>query len=363
MKITMKEIAQLSLGSAILGCGGGGDFEEGYNTALDAIQMGTVELISLEELAARGEDGVIVTISGVGSPASEEAYYSTEVYSVILQGLQEKTEQKIIGLIACEIGASSTFEPFIPAALLGVPVVDAPCDGRAHPLGMMGALGLEKTGEPVWQSAAGGKKETGKYLELTVCGSVENASDLVRSAAAAAGGAVAVARNPVTLDWLKQTGAKGAYQQAMELGALWGAGHAPAVRAQLLAEALHGEVVCRGTVRDFTLKTDHALDRGSFRIVGEDRDCRLYFFNEYMALDINGKRHATFPDAMMTIKASTGEVLSTAQIENGVEVILVTAGRDHVILGQGLRYRAVYERVQEILGVNLVDYVEDILLD
>lgn len=50
MKITMLEIAKLSLGSMILGCGGGGDFDEGYNTALDAFAAGEVELISLEEL-------------------------------------------------------------------------------------------------------------------------------------------------------------------------------------------------------------------------------------------------------------------------------------------------------------------------
>lgn len=97
------------------GCGGGGDFNEGLSTAIEAIGKGEVELITMEELKARGEDGIVVTISGVGSPASEEAYYSTDVYPVIVDSLREKVEQKIIGFIACEIGASSTFEPFIPA--------------------------------------------------------------------------------------------------------------------------------------------------------------------------------------------------------------------------------------------------------
>lgn len=363
MKITMLEIAKLSLGSMILGCGGGGDFDEGYNTALDALAAGEIELISLEELEARGEDGVIVTISGVGSPASEEAYYSTDVYPVILKALQEKIGKKIIGFIACEIGASSTFEPFIPAAIMGVPVIDAPCDGRAHPLGLMGALGLEKKGEPVWQSAAGGKKETGKYLEMTVSASVETASNLVRNAASAAGGAVAVARNPVTLDWLKESGAKGAYQQTLELGALWGNGDPVRIRAQKLAEALGGEVICTGEVSDFELKTDNALDRGSFKIKGDGKTCELHFFNEYMTLDVDGQRRNTFPDAIITIDASIGTPLSTANIADGKKVILISASRNNVVLGRGLRYRAAYERVQEIIGVNMVDYVEDILLD
>ena len=94
MKITMNEISKLSLGSQILGCGGGGDFNEGLSTAIEAIGKGEVELITMEELKARGEDGIVVTISGVGSPASEEAYYSTDVYPVIVDSLREKVEQK-----------------------------------------------------------------------------------------------------------------------------------------------------------------------------------------------------------------------------------------------------------------------------
>lgn len=363
MKITMLEIAKLSQGSMILGCGGGGDFDEGYNTALKAIESGEVELISLEELETRGEDGVIVTISGVGSPASEEAYYSTDVYPVILNALQEKIGKKIIGFIACEIGASSTFEPFIPAAIMGVPVIDAPCDGRAHPLGLMGALGLEKKGEPVWQSAAGGKKESGKYLEMTVSASVETASNLVRNAASAAGGAVAVARNPVTLEWLKESGAKGAYQQTMQLGTLWNSDEPVHIKSQKLAEALGGEIVCAGEVTDFELNTDNALDRGSFKIKGNGKTCEMHFFNEYMTLDVDGQRYSTFPDVMITIDAASGVPLSTAAIENGKEVILITSSHNNVVLGRGLRYRAAYERVQEIIGVNMVDYIEDILLD
>lgn len=363
MNFTMKEIGNLLAGSRLLGCGGGGDYKEGYQTAMEAVKQGTVELITVEELEARGEEGIIVTISGVGSPASEEAYYSTDVYPVIVQALQEKVKQKIIGFIACEIGGSSTFEPFIPAALLGVPVIDAPCDGRAHPLGVMGALGLEKTGNPVWQAAAGGRKETVKYVELVVGNSVESASNLVRNAAAAAGGAVAVARNPVNTAWLKEAGAKGAYRQAMALGELWDGPGMISERVQLVADALHGEVVCCGQVSDFELKTDNALDRGSFKISGDEKKYEMHFFNEYMTLDVDGVRKNTFPDAMITVDAQNGRILTTADIKDGLKVYLITAHRNNIIIGKGLRYRASYERVQEIIGVNLTEYVEDVFLD
>lgn len=363
MKLTMQEVGKLLFGSQILGCGGGGNANEGFQTAVEAIKKGTIELITMEELEARGEEGIIVTISGVGSPASPEAYYSTDVYPIIVKALQEKVNQKIIGFIACEIGGSSTFEPFIPAALLGVPIIDAPCDGRAHPLGVMGALGLEKTGNSVWQAAAGGRKEKNKYVELVVGGSVESASNLVRNAASEAGGAVAVARNPVDAAWLKDAGAKGAYQQAMELGQLWGSSSMAVDKVQRLADALHGEVVCIGQVNDFVLKTDNALDRGSFKITGDGKECVMHFFNEYMTLDVDGVRRNTFPDAMVTIDARTGTILTTADIKDGLNVYLVATRRENIIIGKGLRYRASYEKIQKIIEVNMIDYVEDILLD
>ena len=150
MIIKKEHIQKLSSGSLLLGCGGGGNAAKGIENAMKALEMGDIELLSVEELEARcreqNQDGVIVTMSGVGSPSTPDAYHTAEDYPVMLEALQQKLDQPIVGLIACEIGGSSTFEPFIPAALLKVPVIDAPCDGRAHPLGLMGALGLEQTG-------------------------------------------------------------------------------------------------------------------------------------------------------------------------------------------------------------------------
>lgn len=369
MKITADDVKLLSLGSQLLGSGGGGDAQEGLETAAEALKMGgDIELISMEELAAREKSGIIVTISGVGSPASEEAYYSPEVYKIIVDTIQEKAEDKIIGFIACEIGASSTFEPFIPAALMGVPIIDAPCDGRAHPLGLMGALGLEKKGTPVWQAAAGGRRENHKYVELVVNASVESASNLVRNAASEAGGAVAVARNPVDIPWLQDAGAAGAYEQALTLGKLWqdGPGAVP-FRCVVLAEALKGKLVCRGKISNYQLITENALDRGSFDILGitddSGRRLTMTFFNEFMTLEENGLRLNTFPDVMIVVDVKTGKPLTTAEIKDGLEVILVTTSHENVKLGKGLKYRAGFERVESIIHKELIPYISDILLD
>lgn len=361
MIIKNEHISKLSSGSLLLGCGGGGNAAKGLENGYKALEMGQVELLTIEELEARGEEGVIVTISGVGSPSTPDAYHTPDDYPILLEALQQKLDAKIIGLIACEIGGSSSFEPFIPAALLGVPVIDAPCDGRAHPLGLMGALGLETKGELVYQSACGGKIEKGTRVEMVVHGTVETTSALIRNSAAAAGGFIGVARNPVSLSWLKEAGAPCAYQQALALGEIWENGEPLEDRIYEVAEALQGQVLCKGKVESFVMKTDNALDRGSFVIRDGEKEYLLHYFNEYMTLDVDGKRAYTFPDPIITIDADSEKVVTTAEIEDGKHVYLIGASRDSIILAAGLRNKATYEQVENIIGVPLTDYLTDLI--
>lgn len=364
MQIGIEHIQKLSSGSLLLGCGGGGNASKGLENAKKALEMGEVELLTIEELETRcreqKKDGVIVTMSGVGSPSTPDAYHTAEDYPIMLAALQQKLDKPIVGLIACEIGGSSTFEPFIPAALLKVPVIDAPCDGRAHPLGLMGALGLEQTGQLVYQSVSGGKVEKGTRVEMVVHGTVEMTSALVRNASAAAGGFIGVARNPVDLDWLKKAGATGAYQQALQLGAIWENGKPLEERVQAVADALNGEVLIKGTVSDFVMKTDNALDRGNFVVCDGDKAFKLYYFNEYMALETDGQRIHTFPDPIITIDADTGNIMTTADIADGQNLYVIAAGYEEVMLGAGLKSKGIYKQVEQILDIDMVEYLENL---
>lgn len=361
MIVGSNDVRKIAVGSLLLGCGGGGDISEGVATAESALQKGKVQILPLSDIAER--DGIILTISGVGSPASEDAYYSEEVYERILNLIQSQLNDKVIGVIPCEMGASSSFEPFIPAAMLNVPVLNSACDGRAHPLGIMGSLGLEKTGKETVQAGAGGRRETNTYVEVLLTGTIETTSELIRNTAAKAGGAIAVARNPVSLAWLEEAGANGAYDQAYALGEAYLQGKTAEEKIAAACGILDGKILCRGEVNEYVLHTENALDNGHFVIWdGEDR-YKLYFFNEYMALEKNGERVYTFPDLMATIDSESGEILTTAQIQNGRKVIVMAASRKQLLLGKGIRHRQTYSRVEKILDIPMTKYLEDILLD
>ena len=381
MIFTKEHAEYLSLGSLLLGCGGGGNVQQGINAYEAAFRYAEergsiVEVITVEELAARHpEGGVVVTISGVGSPATPTAYTPPEYYPRLMELLEKQLEgQKIIGFISCEIGASNTFEPFVPASILGVPVVDAPCDGRAHPLGLMGSMGLEKKQLPVVQCAVGGRKgengTAGQYMELSVSGSVESCAALVRNTSAQAGGFVMVARNPVDIKWLSENAASGAFAQTMELGRVWknmlDDGTPAEEMAEKISRMLGGKVICTGKLTGYSCITENALDHGEFDICNEEGSHNVTFFNEYMTLDDgNGQRLATFPDGIILI-GSDRKSYSSAMLARAVEdgsaagmtFNLISVDYENLKIPTGLRYRSSYRTCENILGRKMMSFLE-----
>ncbi len=362
MLVNLEDVKKIAIGSLFLGGGGGGDIREGLSTARRALELGEVQIIPLSEVSEK--EGVILTISGVGSPASDTAYYSEDVYEKILYLIQSQEKKKIIGFIPCEMGASSSFEPFIPAARLNIPVINSACDGISHPFVFMVSLGLEKCDNYITvQAGAGGRESTNTYVEVLLTGSIETTSDLIRNAAAKAGGAIAVARNPVAPSWLETSGATGAYDLAYRLGEVYLTGKTVEEKIAAACSVVEGNIICQGRVENHTLCTENALDHGSFTVCSENDKYQLYFFNEYMAVDKNGERLHTFPDLITTIDTQTGEILTTAQIENGCNITVVAASKEHMLLGKGLLYRDVYQRIENILNIEMQKYIDEIYID
>lgn len=368
--ISEKNASNILAGSSFLGCGGGGSVSTG-RAIIDKTQ-GKVDLISIEEARnIAGKDGLFVTISPVGSPASTESYCDDDTYSKIISLLRAQQSANptmpqgdIVGLIPCEIGASSAFGPFMTAAQLGLPVVDASCDGRAHPLGVMGSLGLEKLSVPVIQVGCGGNPDKNKYVEVSVIAAVDGAANIIRNSAANAGGLIEVARNPVDITWLEKNAAIRAYTFAQEIGAAFFDASAGIKGLQRVAEIVKGEIVTKGVVGPITIETKNALDYGHFNITASDGTVyTMTFCNEYMAMDGPSGRKYTFPDFMVTASSIYGLPKSTAELVEGEEVYLLGASRKNMILGSGLRHRAAYERLESALGIKMIEYIQDILTD
>jgi DUF917 family protein len=353
------------LGGAVLGGGGGGSIALGRRNGHLVVELGAPDLVELDDLAP---DAVLATVSAVGSPAAATAFALPVHFVRAVELLSKHSETHIQGLISNECGGLATVNGWLQAAALGLPVVDAPCNGRAHPTGLMGSIGLHRVeGYVSLQTAVGGDPTAGRYVELFSRGSLEKASALVLQASVQAGGLVAVARNPVSVEYARDQAAPGAIAQAICVGRAMLERQSVGVATMVDAacEALHGGVAARGQVEDVRLETVGGLDVGAIRVRSGDRQtAELTFWNEYMTLDIldadsavGPRRVGTFPDLLATFDLSSGLPLASAEVAVGQEVAVVHVDRRHLILGAGMRDPALLRPIEQATGRDVLKYV------
>ena len=342
-------------GGAVLGGGGGGFIAGGLERASLAIKWGSPELVTLDEL---DDDAIIITASVVGAPAAKERFIRPVDHIKALELLLEARPCDLAGIIANENGASSGINGWLQAAALSIPMVDAPCNGRAHPTGLMGAMGINRIqGYVSIQTAAGGNPTTGRYLEAIVEGRLETTANMIRYASVQAGGMVAVARDPISAGYLRKHAASGATRQAIELGQRMIAARkngADAIIDAIVSE-LQGEISHRGKVTEVKIETIGGYDVGLVTIEG-DRKAAVSFWNEYMTLDSDGSRQATFPDLITILSLESGLPVASAEVKDGQEVGVLVVNRKDLILGEGVRIEEALKEAEHAIGRSLIGH-------
>lgn len=357
MKININEgeIDEAIIGGAILGGGGGGWIEEGKKLAEVAIKRGFREIWPLELVDPAS---LLLTVSAVGAPSSGPNQLLPEDYARAVELFLENSRAKIAGLISSEIGAMAIVNGWVQSALLGIPVIDAPANGRAHPLGLMGSMGLDKIKNYISQQAAVGRDKKGKRIERFFVGSIEETASAVREMAAELGGLVAVARNPVEAHYVKLNGAPGAVRLAISLGKIYLAEKSYSVQKAIEAiiSFFQAGNFFYGLVEEFTLGSKGGFDVGKIIARASDSQYQLVFWNEYMTFEINGQRVATFPDLIMTFDAQTGLPLISAAIREGMEIIILFVPAQKLILGAGAKDPYLLKKIETAIGQEIIKY-------
>ncbi len=350
--ITMEVARMAAFGGAVLGGGGGGEVEEGLMLAQLALEIGQPRVLAPDVLP---DDTTLVTVSAVGSPAASEQFVKPIDYVDALNLLREHLDTKVGGLITNENGGLATINGWLQSAITGLPVVDCPCNGRAHPTGVMGAMGLDGVqGYVSRQAAVGGDPAAGRRVRLYVEGRLAHAARLVRQAAVEAGGLVGVARNPVTVAYARKYGAPGGLAQAVTVGRALLSASDPESAAQAVANVLGGRIVARARVTTVELVTRDGFDVG---MVCLDDGLEMTFWNEYMTLERAGERLATFPDLIATLAADEARPLSSAEITKGREVFILHVPRAHLHLGEGMRRPELLRAAEEAVGRPIIPFI------
>jgi DUF917 family protein len=350
-------------GGSVLAAGGGGWVKHGYLVGRTAVSYGAPRLATLDEIA---DDTPIATVSAIGAPAARDWEMRPGDYvralRLLMDALDEPTTDRpstqgpsVVGTITAQNGSSTTCNGWMQSAVLGTLVIDAAGDGRAHPTGKMGSMGLAADpGYQTVQAAAGGNRAQDRYLEVVTRGTVRHTAEVLRTAAVASGGFIAAARNPLPASYVREHGAVGAISFALELGEAMLAAETAGPDAVIaaIADSLGGRIAGRGVVRDKRLRTEGGFDIGTLQV----DELELGFVNEYMTVEATGERLSTFPDVITTLAAADGRPVSIADIEDGDEVAVLAVDKSRVPLGAGVKEPSVYPEVEEMLGKPLAEH-------
>ncbi|MCG1009703.1 DUF917 family protein [Salinicoccus sp. ID82-1] len=352
-------VEPLVVGGSILGGGGGGAIDEGLKMGALAFEVGQPSLMTLDELE---DDDMIITVSAVGAPAAKDQFVQPLDYVETIELIEKVTGKKPKAMITNENGGIATINGFFQSAVTGIPILDVSCNGRAHPTGVMGSMQLNIIEDyESFQTAVGGRPGTDFRLSQTIQGSLDTASKLVRQASISAGGFVAVARNPVTKNYLASNGAVNALSQAYDVGVAHQYGNSSAEKIDKVVEVLKGKIVCKGAVESLVFETVDGFDLGKVVINSGEEKFELTIWNEYMTCENDsGKRLATFPDLLMTFESESGDPITSAQLRNGQELTVIYTSRDNLILGSGMRLKSNYEVVEQILDKEILKYIGDV---
>ncbi len=348
------------IGGCILGGGGGGSMKSGRELAELAFELGTPTFIQLDELKA---DGVVVTVSGVGAPAAKNQYVKPVDYLKAIELLESTSGVKPCALMTNENGGAASVNGLLQSAVTGIPILDVACNGRAHPTGIMGSMGLTELEDyESIQVGVGGKKGTAARVEMVVKGNIQSCSKMIRQAAVQAGGLVTVARNPVSIDYIKRNGAINAISHAIEVGLANMNGTTPEGKIANVVSVLGGEIINEGTVSSFELTTIDGFDVGKFTLESVSGTYDLTFWNEYMSVNNHkGERITTFPDMIMTFSEKTGFPVTSSELAEGDQIVVITAPYQNLRLGGGMYNAKNYEIVEQVLNIEILSYIESLV--
>jgi DUF917 family protein len=349
-----QDLLAMVYGGAILASGGGGSIEAGLAAGREALASGQPFLVYVDDLNPNTN---VVTFSRVGTVSSTSALGQLAYqHTYALKVLSGWCEPEIGGIIPSEVGPLAVTYGWQQSAALGIPIVDAPCNGRSHPTGIMGSMGLHRFPRYVAKTVAvGSERGTNTSVELTLMATVQLSAQIVRDTVARTGMPLAVVRNPVPVSYVRDHAAIGGLTYAMHLGRAFLqvlSQGLDAVTARI-AHLMGGAVLARGTLFAVARSDRQGFTVGELQLLDDSiGPVRIPLCNEYMLVLCDHRALAAFPDLITLFDAKTLLPLNTADAREGQRVILFAVPAERLNLASTMSDRTLLRPVEKLLGIS-----------
>jgi DUF917 family protein len=320
--ITASQLDDIALGAAVLGTGGGGDPYIGKLMAKAAIeQYGPVTLLDPDEI---GDDDLIIPSAMMGAPTVmlEKIPRGTEIVTAF-EAIQNFLGRKATATMSCEAGGLNSTTPFVVAAALGIPLVDADMMGRAYPelqMCMPSLYGITAT-----PMAIADEKGNSAILNTV---SNKWTEVFARTVTVDMGCSAMIALYPMSGAQVKEAGVHRTLTQVETIGRTIREAHAAHIDPiEAVRGATDGYVIWRGKVSDVERRTETGFARGEASIAGlgeyDGKTLRVSFQNEFLIAQTDDDVLVTTPDLITILDGETGNPITTETLRYGHRVAVI----------------------------------------
>jgi DUF917 family protein len=318
--ITEEDLEPLAIGAWVLGAGGGGSPYHAYLNMRRLLRAGT--RVALMHPDGLGDDDLVAVVSNMGAPlVGQERLIDPAVAARPLRTMETYLGRRFRAVMSLEIGGGNAFQPLLVAAVLGLPVVDADCMGRAFPEAQMTSFAIGEL--PMFPLTLADVRDN--EVIVARAASWPWMERISRRACIAVGSIAATCKAPRTGREVKEWGILYSITRAIGIG-----------RAVLDARARHddpidavvrhtsGKRVFGGKVVDMERRTTEGFLRGTARIAGLDadrgREMALEFQNEFAMGLLDGVPHVMTPEIICVLVTVTAEAIGTETLRYGQRV-------------------------------------------
>lgn len=318
--VSAEEMEALAVGAWILGTGGGGDpyqkllnmrqlYKKGYRASL------------LDPMYLNDDDRVAV-VSGMGAPLVGQERLADPHFAVKpVRMMEEYCGARFRAIMALEIGGGNGLQPFMVAALMGLPVVDADSMGRAYPEAQMTSFAAN--GLPMYPLAVADIRDN--EVIVTRAASATWVERLSRKVVVEMGSTAATCKTPRSGSEVKDHGILYTVSKAIRLGEVvlrTRRQHGDVIGAVLQETA--GRRMFTGKVVDVERRTTAGFLRGRAVLegLGDDRGSRytLHFQNEFSVGERDGAPEVMTPDLICVLDSVSGDGIGTDVLRFGQRV-------------------------------------------
>src|SRR5919201_4256406 len=279
--VSAAEIESLAIGAWILGTGGGGSPYHAVLNLRKLYRAGTV--VSLIDAAELADDDLVAIVSNMGAPlVGQERLTDPATIARAVTMMEEYLGRRFRAIMSVEIGGGNAIQPFMAAAVLDLPVVDADAMGRAFPEAQMTSFAIHDL--PMFPLTLADVRDN--EVIVARAASWKWMERISRKVCVEVGSIASTCKAPRTGKEVKECAILHSTTKAIRLGATVQAArraHRDPVRA--VVEAERGLLLFKGKIRDVARRTTEGFLRGTAKLDGLDEvrggGFELAFQNEF----------------------------------------------------------------------------------